>query len=135
MTSSKAQPVRRKAVARKKRGLTRKKATRRGRKFKFPTPGQVAMGTQAVFCTAEKVLSLFNQDSGQSRARMCDAVREWFSDEARKRGFAGASFITEFQSRHGAGCILWTPPPQVNVQVTVTNHVLVLRDETADDEQ
>jgi len=46
--------------------------------------------------------------------------------QARKKGWAGVRFLKDVQSSHGTGCILWIPPRQINVQITVTDQMLVL---------
>jgi len=100
-----------------------------GKKWKFPTPAGVKPQDRAVLCTADRVVKLYNQNSGDKAERIAKKVKSWFATEAQKRGWAGVRFLKEVQSSHGAGCILWLPPQQMNISVHVTQEVLVLRPE------
>lgn len=100
----------------------------KGRKFIFPNPNNCRAGDAAMLCPAERVLNLFNQETRRS-ARISKSVRQWFATTAKQEGWAGVHFLPEVQSNYGAGCVLWPPPQQINVRVTVTNRVLVLKAE------
>ena len=97
-----------------------------GRSYKFPTPASCKLRDGAVLCTAERILALYNQATGKNQQRITDPVKSWFSAEAMKHGWAGGHFLPEVQSGHGAGCVLFVPPQQVNVAINVTNKTLVL---------
>lgn len=97
-----------------------------GRKIKFPDPGSCKLKHGAALCDAERVLALYNQATGKTQKRITDPVKQWFVAELLNHGWAGGSFLPEVQSGHGAGCVLFVPPPQVNVNVQVTNETLVL---------
>lgn len=58
--------------------------------------------------------------------RITKPVEQWFTSEVPKHGWAGSNFLPEVQSGHGAGCVLFVPPSQVNVNVQVTNKTLIL---------
>ena len=103
--------------------------SRKGPKFKFPNPSQCKAGDLAMLCPAERVLNLYNQATGKSAKKIAKSVREWFATEAQKVGWAGVHFLPEVQSNYGAGCVLWPPPQNVNITVTVTNQILVLQAE------
>lgn len=103
-----------------------------GRNLKFPVPSDYKPAQPAVLCPAERVIGLYNQGSGDKAQRIAKKVRTWFSAEAHREGWAGVYFLPEVQSNHGAGCVLWRPPTRVDVQVTVTKHTLVLREEAGD---
>jgi hypothetical protein len=77
-------------------------------------------------CPAERVIGLYNQESGDTAQRIAKKVRKWFFAEARKHGWAGVHFIPEVQSNHGAGCVLWRQPDQIGITITVTKETLVL---------
>jgi hypothetical protein len=100
-----------------------------GAKIKFPDTKSCKLGNDAVFCTAERLLGLYNQDSGDPKTaeRISKKVRRWFAEEARAKKWAGVQFIPEIQSTHGAGCVLWLPPQQVNVKITITENMYVLK--------
>jgi len=106
----------------------------KGPKFKFPCPDDYKASDPAIFCPADRVLSLYNQDSGGSAQRISKTVREWIRQNALGFGWAGVHFLPEVQSNHGAGCILWRRPQQINLQVTVTKRTLVLVDDSDSDE-
>ncbi|HTE41640.1 MAG TPA: hypothetical protein VK629_12465 [Steroidobacteraceae bacterium] len=97
-----------------------------GKKLKFPIPSSVKPDNPAVLCTADRVLGLYNENSGDSAQRIAKKVRTWFAAEAARRGWAGVHFLPEIQSSHGAGCVLWLPPQRINISVQITNQVLVL---------
>jgi len=98
----------------------------RGRKFKFPTPATCKLRDGAVFCTAERIVALYNQEKEETRQRITDSIKSWFSSEAREHGWAGGYFLPEVQSGHGAGCVLFVPPQQVNVAINVTRETFVV---------
>jgi hypothetical protein len=99
---------------------------KKGAKLKFPRPQDYAASEPAIMCPADRVLGLYNQDSGDAAQRIAKKVRAWFADEAAQKGWAGVHFLRQVPSVHGAGCVLWRPPAQINVNITVTNQVLVL---------
>jgi len=101
-------------------------------KFKFPTPKNCTLATPAVLCPAERVIGLYNQNSGKPAARIGKNVRRWFFVEAEKKGWAGVHFLPDVQSNHGAGCILWRAPEKIDVVVNITSKTLVLLAETTD---
>jgi len=99
-------------------------------KKKFPNPNDYPPNSPAVLCPAGRVIGLYNQDSGDTAKRLAKKVRKWFADVARAKGWAGIHFLPEVESNHGAGCVLWRPPQQINLQIVVTKHTLVLTDDT-----
>jgi len=101
----------------------------KGRKFIFPNPNQCTAANPAMLCPAERVLNLYNQATAKSAQRIAKSVREWFAKTAQQNGWAGVHFLPEVQSKHGAGCVLWPPPQQINVSINVTNQILVLKAE------
>ena len=101
--------------------------------FKFPTPASCKLKDRAVLCTADRILALYNQATGKDARRIAKSVKQWFSAEAVKHGWAGGHFLPEVQSGHGAGCVLFVPPHQVNVTVKVKSTTLVLEAETGDE--
>jgi hypothetical protein len=97
-----------------------------GAKLKFPDPRNCRRANPAVLCAADRVLGLYNQDSGDAAKRIGKKVRVWFAAEALKKGWAGVHFLPEIQSAHGAGCVLWLPPQQIDVKINATVNTLVL---------
>ncbi len=98
----------------------------KGRRFIFPNPNKCTAADMAMLCPAERVLNLYNQETGKGAKRIAKSVREWFATTAQQKGWAGVHFLPEVQSNYGAGCVLWPPPQQIDVSVTVTNRILVL---------
>lgn len=103
------------------------------RNLKFPSPADYRPAEPAVLCPADRVIGLYNQDSGDTAVKIAKKVRTWFRSEAHKRGWAGVHFLPEVQSNHGAGCVLWRPPTRPSVTVTITSQ-LVLSDEVLAEE-
>jgi hypothetical protein len=97
-----------------------------GRRLKFPDPNACKPNDPAVLCPAERVIGLYNQNSGSTAKRISKTVRAWFVTQAMGAGWSGVYFLPEVQSAHGAGCVLWPPRQQVNVTVIVTLQTLVL---------
>jgi hypothetical protein len=77
--------------------------------LKFPGPNDYPAKSPAVLCPSERVLNLYNQDSGHRADRVAQKVKIWFSQEAHVKGWAGVRFLPEVQIRHMAGAILWQP--------------------------
>ena len=95
-------------------------------KFKFPDPNGCSANKPAVFCTAERVINLFNQaHPGVDAKKISKKVRAYMFEEAHKQGWTGVHFIPEVQSNHGAGCMLWVEQQRVNIKVTKAVLVLV----------
>lgn len=98
-----------------------------GARIKFPDPKKCTQENPAVLCPADRLLGLYNQDSGKSAKKISKTVRGWFAREASSKGWAGVNFVPDVQSKHGAGCVLWLPPQQINIKITKTTNVLVLQ--------
>jgi hypothetical protein len=101
--------------------------------FKFPTPTSCKLKDRAVLCTAERILSLYNQTTGKDAQRISKSVKSWFASQAPLYGWAGCHFLPEVQSGHGAGCVLFVPPQQLNVNIQITKTTLVLQAETGEE--
>ena len=93
--------------------------------FKFPKAKDRSQNEPAVFCTAERVLNLYNQAHKKEALRISKKVREWFFDEAHQEGWNGVHFVPEVQSKHGAGCMLWVEQNRANVKIDKAVLVLV----------
>jgi len=101
--------------------------------FKFPTPESCKLKDRAVLCTAERILAVYNQDTGKNAQRITKSVKKWFASEAKNHKWAGGHFLPDVQSGHGAGCVLFVPPSQVNLSVKVKSTTLVLQAETGEE--
>ena len=99
-----------------------------GAKIKFPDPKSCKQDNPGVLCPAERVLGLYNQDSGDTAKRIAKKTRKWFASEAMKKGWAGVHFLPDIQSAHGAGCVLWLPPQKLTINIT-NQLVLAVLDE------
>ena len=71
--------------------------------FKFPDPNDYPPKSPAVLCPSERVLNLYNQDSGHRADRVSKKVKLWFAQEAHARDWAGVRFLPEVQTQHTAG--------------------------------
>jgi hypothetical protein len=96
-------------------------------KYKYPTPTSCKLQDRAVLCTADRVIALYNQETNGDAKKISKKVKIWFATQAKANGWAGAHFLPEVQSGHGAGCILFVPPTVLNVKVTVKQTTLVLQ--------
>jgi len=96
------------------------------RNYVFPNPQNTQMKDNAVFCSNERIITLYNQANGADRKRMTDSIKDWFSDEARKNGWAGVNYLRDSQTGHSAGCVLFVPPKKVDIQMHVERNVLIL---------
>ena len=93
--------------------------------YKFPRSKDRSPNQPAVFCTAERVLNLYNQENQKSAKRISKKVRVWIFTRAHTEGWSGVHFVPEAQSRHGAGCMLWVQQDRANVQIDAAVLVLV----------
>lgn len=69
-----------------------------------------------MLCPAERVLELYNQDSGKTAKRVSKSVRTWFEEEAYREGWTGVTFLPEVSTGHSSGCVMWkgfTPAQKV----------------------
>jgi HNH endonuclease len=82
-------------------------------------------------CPADRVLGLFEQETGIEVQRIAKKVKQWFTEAATKAGWAGGRFVPEVQSAHGAGAILLNP---LSVKITVNQIVIQLPKDGDDDE-
>jgi hypothetical protein len=98
----------------------------RGRKLKFPNVKSCPPQSPAVLCPASRVIGLYNQCNGGAAQRISGKVRAWFIKHALTNGWAGVYFLPAIQTMHGVGCVLFIPPPRINVTITVTKETLVL---------
>ena len=101
-----------------------------GARIKFPDPKKCTQENPAVLCPADRLLGLYNQDSGKSAKKISKTVRGWFAREASGKGWAGVNFVPDIQSKHGAGGVLWLPPQQVNVSIKITKNMFVLKSQS-----
>ncbi|HKR75213.1 MAG TPA: hypothetical protein VJR95_01025 [Rhodanobacter sp.] len=76
------------------------------RPYKFPKSSERSPAKPVVLCPADRVINLYNQDSGDTAQRISKKVRKWVTETAIKEGWDGVVFLPEVQSQHGAGCIL-----------------------------
>jgi hypothetical protein len=102
-------------------------------KFKFPNANDYPLKVPAVLCPADRVINLYNQDSGSTAQRISKSVREWFFQRAHQEGWGGAHFLPEVQSQHGAGCVLWVGYRGVPQTIQVTQQTLILLDSPEED--
>jgi hypothetical protein len=93
-----------------------------GRKLKFPAPNDYPAITPVVLCPADRVIGLYNQETGGNAKRIAKKLRIWFSAEAVRNGWALCKYVPEVQSKHGAGCLLLNSPQvQINVNRVIIN--------------
>ena len=77
-----------------------------GRKLKFPTPDDYPAATPVVLCPADRVIGLYNQETGNDAKRIAKTLRTWFIAKAKEKEWVACKFVPEVQSEHGAGCLL-----------------------------
>ncbi len=104
-----------------------------GRNIKFPLPSDYAAKDVVVFCPSDRIISLYNQHTHEGAKRLSAKVRNWFREQAYAHGWAGVQFLPVVQTKHGAGCAMWKPSLQVNMQVAITRRTLVLIDDDSND--
>ena len=101
---------------------------------KFPHPADYPPKHPAVFCPGERVLHLYNEQSGQAAQRISQSVRDWFYTRAHTEGWIGVHFLPEVQTHFGAGCVLWAAPPAgaYGTTVVIQNTNIVFTDSSAE---
>lgn len=103
-------------------------------KFKFPTPDKCKLKDRAVLCAPDRILELYNQEPGHSqRQNVSKKVKVWFASQVPKHDWAGCHFLNDAVTAHAAGCVLFSPPQTVNVNMIVTETMLVLEAEDGND--
>lgn len=100
----------------------------RGRSFKFPDAGDRSPNEPTVHCPADRILALYNQDSGYSAQRLSKAVRQWFSGEAQNNGWHGVHFLADVQSQYGAGCVMYVQFNMGTGAITASSQILITDD-------
>ena len=93
------------------------------RKHKFPEPQDYAAKDPVILCPADRVVTLYNEATGKDARRLAKKMKEWFVEEALRKGWADCQFPPEVQSKHGGGAILLNPP---SVKVTL-NQIIIAR--------
>lgn len=79
------------------------------KKFAFPTPSNVCSKEPAFFCSADRILALYNRRYGCAQQRVTSPVRDWFEREARQAGWAQVMFLADVQASRSAGYMLLAP--------------------------
>jgi hypothetical protein len=60
-------------------------------------------------------MGLYEQSEKQKPRKINPTVKTWFRQEAlRTHGWSAAMFVPEVQTQHGAGCVLYKQPLQIN---------------------
>lgn len=77
-----------------------------GRPFVFPIPHNYSPASPPLLCDRDRVLALYNQDSGDTAQRVTPKVEEWFIQRAFREDWAAAAFVEDAMSGHSGGCIL-----------------------------
>lgn len=75
-------------------------------KFAFPVPKNVNSKERGFFCSADRVLALYNKHHGGTQKKVTSPVRNWFEHEARQAGWAQAMFLADIQASRSAGYML-----------------------------
>ncbi|ELV8553732.1 hypothetical protein QNE49_001366 [Vibrio fluvialis] len=94
-------------------------------KYVFPNPRNAKLKDNAVFCSNERIINLYNQEHSLERVRMTPTIKSWFAKEAKQKGWAGGNFVRDCQTEHSAGCVLFTPPTAA-IAVESNQNVLLL---------
>lgn len=81
------------------------------RPYKFPKANERSEAKPAVLCSSDRVLKLYEQETGKEAKRISKSVRNWFTDKALADGWDAVGFLPEVQSQHGAGCVLVKDSP------------------------
>lgn len=76
------------------------------RDYIFPDPDERSLKNPACWCSAERVLALFNQDSEESAQRLSKKVKKWFEEEAFKLGWHEIEWYPDVATSHEAGCVM-----------------------------
>lgn len=102
------------------------------KKYKFPQPNDYPPKNPVIICPGDRVLNLYNQETGKEAQRLSKAVKTWFVTAAAAEGFAGAHFVPEVETHHGAGCLLQLPgeKKQTNLVSAALDFVDVTNDDT-----
>jgi|SRR5690554_3029059 len=86
-----------------------KKPTKKER-HAFPTPLNTKSDLEASFCSADRLLTLYNKHQGKKQKRLTIVVREWFKEAAHQAGWHEVKFLQDIQTGQTAGCMLSATP-------------------------
>lgn len=87
---------------------------------KFPQPGDTSLPQQLVFCSAKRVLKLYEKAHPDRTAKkLSRKVKAWFVQQAVQEGWAGIVFVADVRSQQDAGALLALPPPEGGVLTTL----------------
>lgn len=76
------------------------------RPTKFPDAKGRSQNHPAVLCPADRVLALYNEQSGDSAQRIVKKVKTWFEKQAKSQGWADVRWFKDVSTNHGAGCVM-----------------------------
>lgn len=90
-------------------------------KFKFPDPNKRSVADPTILMPAERVLALYNQETGSDAKRVSPKVQAWTKEAGHEAGFDGVVFTEDATPGQGRGCILWKnfSQPMPNMVVLV----------------
>lgn len=90
-------------------------------KYKFPDPDKRSPANPTVLLPAERLLAIYNQETGKEAQRVSKKVQEWARETGHAAGFDGVAFSEDATPGAGRGCIFWKnfnqPAPNVFILV------------------
>lgn len=72
----------------------------------FPAPVNTKSNPKAFFCSANRLLTLYNKRQGKNQKRLTNVVKNWFKDAAHQAGWSKVEFLADIQTGHITGCML-----------------------------
>lgn len=75
-------------------------------RYAFPTPVNTKSDPKAFFCSADRLLTLYNKQHNKNQKRLTNVVKDWFKDAAHQTGWSKVEFLADIQTGHTTGCML-----------------------------
>lgn len=72
----------------------------------FPTPVNTKSDPKASFCSANRLLTLYNKQQGKNQKRLTNVVKNWFKNAAHQAGWSEVVFLEDVQTSQVTGCML-----------------------------
>jgi hypothetical protein len=85
----------------------KKKAARRGPKYKFPEAKERSQKYDSVLCPSDRVLSLYNDAHETEKQNIAKGVRDWFEKKAYAEKWDGVTWLPEVATGNSGGCVMW----------------------------
>lgn len=86
--------------------ITRSDQKSKKERYAFPSLGSINSDPANSFCSAERLLKIYNKHLGRNQKKLTKAVKEWFKSAAHQSGWHTVRFLEDVQTGQTSGCML-----------------------------